>query len=95
MIDHDILTGIARREPTLRGLGIDRVALTGSRATGRARPDSDIDVIVHFRDGESSYFIMAEAKAILEDDLGIEVDIQLEDQFTPDAPILTQAVRVF
>ncbi len=95
VFDSNLLALIARREPKLRALGIDRLALTGSRVNGTARPDSDVDVIVHFRDGESSYFVMAEAKTILEEDLGLEVDVQLEDQFTPDAPILAEALRVF
>jgi predicted nucleotidyltransferase len=90
-----LLGRIAGHEARLRAMGIDRLAVAGSRAMGTARPDSDVDLIVHFRDGEASYFLMADAKMVLEDDLGLEVDLQLEDQFGPDAPILAQARRVF
>ena len=43
--DRDSLRAI----PTEFGDGIDEVALFGSRATGRARADSDIDLVIHGR----------------------------------------------
>ncbi len=52
-----LLKRIAGHEARLRAMGIDRLAVVGSRAMRTARPDSDVDLIVHFRDGEASYFV--------------------------------------
>jgi predicted nucleotidyltransferase len=38
---------IVRDILTRSGVALDRVALFGSRATGRARPDSDIDLVLY------------------------------------------------
>ena len=46
-IPRDVLAPFCRRH------GIRRVALFGSLLTGRARPDSDIDLLVEFEPGRS------------------------------------------
>lgn len=44
-IDHDRLTALCRRHH------VARLELFGSRATGTARPDSDVDLLVSFAPG--------------------------------------------
>lgn len=45
---------------------IDRIVLYGSRATGDARPDSDFDLLIVYRDGLSR----REARRLFRDSLG-------------------------
>ena len=42
----DVLTTLRRHEPELRRLGVSHAAVFGSVASGDARRDSDIDVLV-------------------------------------------------
>jgi uncharacterized protein len=42
----DIVATLKRNEMALRALGVAHAALFGSRATGDARPESDIDIMI-------------------------------------------------
>ncbi len=53
---------------------IKRVVLFGSRASGKNRDDSDIDLIMEFSE-PVSLLTLSEIKIRLEDVLGIEVDL--------------------
>lgn len=46
MEKQDILARLRENEAALKAQGVCHAALFGSRATGAARPDSDIDIMV-------------------------------------------------
>ena len=83
-IPRDVLARFCQRH------GIRRVALFGSLLTGRARPDSDIDLLVEFEPGRSPGLIgIAALEAELSDLIGgRRVDLRtpqdLSDHFRDD-----------
>ena len=61
-----------------------RVAyLFGSRATGRARPDSDLDVLVEFEDGHTPGFVFFDIQAELSRVVGRTVDLNTPQFLSP------------
>ena len=74
----DTLALLAQHKPELqRRFGVVRLALFGSRARGRARPDSDADVLVAF-DGPATSARYFGVQFYLEDLLGCPVDLVTE-----------------
>ncbi len=55
-------------------MNIARLALTGSRACGRARPRSDADLLVEFS-APVDYFQFYDHQVFFEDYLGLSVDL--------------------
>ncbi len=49
----EVLAVLAAALPQLRALGVSDVRLFGSVARGDSRPESDVDVLVHFGDTPS------------------------------------------
>jgi uncharacterized protein len=43
---HEIIARLRQNEAALRARGVRHAALFGSRARGKARPDSDVDIMI-------------------------------------------------
>lgn len=70
--------------PALRASGITRLYLFGSRARGDARPDSDLDILVETTSREESpRFDYFKALHLIEDHLGLQVQISMRDLLKP------------
>lgn len=70
--------------PALRASGITRLYLFGSRARGDARPDSDLDILVETTSREESpRFDYFQALHLIEDHLGLHVQISMRDLLKP------------
>lgn len=70
--------------PALRASGIKRLYLFGSRARGDARPDSDLDILVETTSREESpRFDYFKALHLIEDHLGLQVQISMRDLLKP------------
>ncbi len=70
--------------PALKGVGVTRLYLFGSRARGDARPDSDLDVLVETTSrGETPRFDYFEALHLIEDNVGLRVQISMRDLLKP------------
>jgi len=65
----------------LRDLGVSKIGLFGSQERGEARSDSDIDVLVTLVDDRFNTY--ADVKIYLEELLGHEVDLVVEDALKP------------
>jgi predicted nucleotidyltransferase len=64
--------------------GVSELGLFGSRVRGDHRPDSDLDVLVRFRDGVTpSLFTLGGIVSDLEEALGITVDLAVEKNLKP------------
>ena len=68
--------------PILRDNGVSRSFVFGSYARNEARDGSDLDLLVSFHERKSLLDLVA-LKNILEDHLGITVDIITEQSLNP------------
>ena len=71
-----------RIAPILRRYDVKRAALFGSLVRGEAREDSDIDVVVEFKDGKSLLDLVS-LKLELEAELDMEVDVLTYNAINP------------
>ncbi|MET3909685.1 putative nucleotidyltransferase [Bradyrhizobium sp. S3.3.6] len=70
--------------PALRASGITRLYLFGSRARGDARPDSDLDILIETTSREESpRFDHFKALHLIEEHLGLQVQISMRDLLKP------------
>ena len=75
---------LARLKPALsKRYGVTRLALFGSTAMNRARPESDIDIMVAF-DGPATSKRYFGVQFLLEDELGHAVDLVTEKAMRPE-----------
>jgi predicted nucleotidyltransferase len=75
-----------------------RFTSTVSRARGEERPDSDLDVLVEYDPTKKfSLLDLVAVKHLIEDDLGLAVDITTRTSLHPDIKeeIEDEAVRVY
>jgi len=70
----ELLSAIRRELPALRGMGVVRIGVFGSRARGEAHPDSDVDLIVELQPGRDLVDLVM-VKQHLEEALGLPVDV--------------------
>ena len=89
----DILRSLTQHQPTLRALGVRRLALFGSAVRGDLRDTSDLDFVVEF--DKKSFDAYMDLKAFLEDLFGCRVDLVIADAIKPRlrAAILGEAVH--
>lgn len=67
----------------VRALGVVRLALFGSVLRGRARADSDVDLLVQFAPGTKSYENFPALSELLEDCLGRRVELITTEALSP------------
>jgi predicted nucleotidyltransferase len=70
----ELLRAIGRELPALRGMGVERIGVFGSRARGEARPDSDVDLLVELAPGRDLLDLVM-VKDHLETTLGLPIDV--------------------
>lgn len=83
-------------EAEIRAFGVQRLALFGSVLHGRARPDSDVDLLVQFRPGTKTFANLLGLADLLEERLGRRVEIVTTEALSPylGPRILAEAVDV-
>lgn len=69
-------------EPALRARGVGALYLYGSHAQGRATPESDIDLLVQFADGQRGRMHeILDATAVVEDRFpGVRISLTTPDR---------------
>ena len=76
MLTNDILQRLRADQPALDRFGVSSIAVFGSFARGQARPDSDLDILVDYReDARPDLFDFIELKQHLEALFGRPVDL--------------------
>lgn len=96
----DAIERLRACEAALRARGVAHLSLFGSVARGDARPDSDLDVLIDLSpEAEPRFSLLDHAgvKNLLEDALGLEVDVAVRDGLRPRmrGRIEPDEVRVF
>ncbi|MEN6610814.1 MAG: nucleotidyltransferase family protein [Methanoregulaceae archaeon] len=75
----DVLALLREHEPVLKQrFGVSRIGIFGSFVRGEERPESDVDVLVTFRDGEETFDNYMDCKFYLEDLFGRNVDLVMD-----------------
>jgi predicted nucleotidyltransferase len=91
-----LLSRIREHEAAIREFGISHIDLFGSWARGTETAESDVDLVVEYEpDRQASYFHLARVKALLEENLGIHVDILMRSGFLSRGKDPGATVRVF
>lgn len=70
-------------EPEIRDLGVRRLALFGSVLHDRARPDSDVDLLVEFLPGARTFATLLNLGDLLEARLGHRVELVTVEALSP------------
>lgn len=70
-------------EPEIRRLGVRRLALFGSVLRNKARPESDVDVLVEFAPTEKTFDRFMALADLLEDMLEHRVEVVTTESLSP------------
>lgn len=82
MSDNLVLQKLRTMKPLFPAMGLKRVRLFGSHATGNNHPDSDVDLLVDF-DKNPTLFDLSRTVSRFEKALDRPVDVILEDGIFP------------
>ena len=76
----DALALIRKHEEQIRQkYGVSRIGIFGSCIRGEERPDSDVDVLVEFKEGQETFNNYMDLKFYLEDLFHRNVDLVIRD----------------
>jgi predicted nucleotidyltransferase len=79
-----VLSELGRsRAEVSRRFGVERTGIFGSFIRDEARPDSDIDILVTFKEGEKTFDNYMDLKFFLEDLFGRSVDLVTTEAIKP------------
>src|SRR5580704_16119171 len=98
MDKREAIAGLKRHAEAIKALGATSLYLFGSVARDQARTRSDLDLFIDYDpDGKFSLLELVGIKLVLEEKLGIPVDVTTRDSLHPmlRADIEQSAVRVF
>jgi len=75
----DVLALLREHEPVLKQrFGVAKIGIFGSFVRGEERPESDVDVLVTFRDDEETFDNYMDCKFYLENLFGRNVDLLMD-----------------
>jgi hypothetical protein len=89
----EIIRTLQEHMTEIRYPGVSRLAIFGSLARGKEKPDSDVDILVEF-DRPVGLFEFASLQRYLESLIGRSVDLAMPDSLRPEMreAILAKAV---
>ena len=80
----DALALLRKHEPELKSrFGVAKIGIFGSFSRGEERPDSDVDVLVTFREGEKTFDNFMGARFYLEDLFQRRIDLVTDASLKP------------
>jgi predicted nucleotidyltransferase len=94
----EAITKLAAQAEAVKALGATSLYLFGSTARDAARPDSDVDLFMDYdRDSRFSLLDLVGIKLLLEDHLGVAVDVTTRNSLDPllKSRIEGSATRIF
>jgi len=89
-----LLSLIVANEAKIRSLGVSRLGLFGSFVRDEQNPESDIDFLVEFRQGQKSFDNFMQLSFLLEELVGRKVEIVTQQSLSPYlAPYILEEVE--
>jgi len=79
----DVIRILSENWRRMEALGVARVGLFGSFARGDQRPDSDVDLLVHFEPGQKTFDHYMELAFLFEDLLQRRVELVTPEALSP------------
>ncbi len=98
MTTDEVIEALRRSRMRLTNVGVVHAGVFGSMATGRARDDSDIDVLVMLKpDNSRTVYDLVEIERAVAEAVPAPIDVAIEDQLKPRLRdrILAEAVMAF
>jgi predicted nucleotidyltransferase len=86
---------LRKKEKYLRQhYSVTRIGIFGSFVRGEERPESDVDILVEFKEGQETFDNYVDLKFYLEDLFQRKVDLVISDTLKPRLrdPVLTEVV---
>jgi predicted nucleotidyltransferase len=84
MTRNEAITALRARADAIRACGATGVYLFGSTGRDEAGPQSDLDVFVDYDPAKRFSLVdLAAIKVLLEEELGVEVDVTTRDSLHP------------
>ncbi|RZM91387.1 nucleotidyltransferase [Bradyrhizobium genosp. SA-3] len=84
MTRDEIIAAIRKNADAIKGKGVSKLAIFGSRARDDYRPDSDIDVLVEIRpDTSFSLLNLIDVEHIIEDATGLQAQATVRRSISP------------
>ena len=84
MTRDDIIAAIRRNADAIKGKGVSKLAIFGSRACDDYRPDSDIDVLIEIEpDASFSLLNLIDVEHIIEDATGLQTQATVRRAISP------------
>ncbi|MCZ7399474.1 MAG: nucleotidyltransferase family protein [Candidatus Methanoperedens sp.] len=79
-----ILTKLEENKATIKKYGVKRIGLFGSYLRKEQKPTSDIDILVEFEKGKTTFDNYMDLKFFLEDLFKCKVDLVTHEAIKPD-----------
>jgi len=79
MTAQEIIEFLQIKRSILNRFGVKNIALFGSYVSGQANNNSDIDLLVEFKEGEKTFDNYMDLKFYLQDNLNKDVDLVTKD----------------
>jgi len=79
MTAEEIIEFLQRKRSVLNRFVVKSIALFGSYISGQANNNSDIDLLVEFKEGAKTFDNYMDLKFYLEDNLNKDVDLVIKD----------------
>ncbi len=81
---NDILTKLEENTATIKKYGVKRIGIFGSYIKNEQKPTSDIDILVEFEKGKTTFDNYMDLKFFLEDLFKCKVDLVTHEAIKPD-----------
>lgn len=84
MTRDEVIAAIRKNADAIKGKGVSRLALFGSRARDDYRPDSDVDILVEIEpDAFFSLLNLIDVEHIIEDATGLQAQATVRRSISP------------
>lgn len=84
LTDKTILTNLEENIGTIKKYGIKKIGIFGSYIRSEQKPTSDIDILVEFEKGKTTFDNYMDLKFFLEDLFKCKVDLVMKESIKPD-----------